>query len=386
MTGKDVIPIGVLFSHTGPYTKLSYEGYCGALAAIAAVNAQDLPFHLKPVVADPAGNIDRYAPLCDELIASGGVHHIVGCTTSWSRKEVIPVVEKRDALLWYPCVYEGFETSDRVVYTGACANQHLVPLIDYIVPRFGNRAILLGSNYIWGWENNRLAREKLKALGGEVLGERAVAIGDTDIDHLIREVEQKQPDFILNNLIGESSYTFLRAYAELGRRNSAFSTAVRPVLSSNFYEGELEHLGADAVGNYTVSCYFRSLPGEANKQFLKSVRGGGYAGSISALFTQSYSSVLMIAEGIRQAGCDDVQKVLEAVKTQSVTIPIGPVRVDPHTHHIPLPAHIGRARADGSFEIVSLADTMIEPDPFMSRTHLQDTVAQDQKSFLRLVK
>ena len=33
MTGKDVIPIGVLFSHTGPYTKLSYEGYCGALAA-----------------------------------------------------------------------------------------------------------------------------------------------------------------------------------------------------------------------------------------------------------------------------------------------------------------------------------------------------------------
>ncbi|HWT61754.1 MAG TPA: transporter substrate-binding domain-containing protein [Ochrobactrum sp.] len=384
---KRDIPVGVLFSHSGPYEKLGYEGYCGAMAAIQAVNDRALPFNLVPLIADPSGNPDRYAPLSEELISQQGVKHIVGCTTSWSRKEVIPVVEKRDALLWYPCVYEGFEASDRVVYVAACANQHLVPLINFIVPRFGNRAILLGSNYIWGWESNRLAREMLNAAGGEVLGERAIAIGDTDIDHLIREIESKKPDFILNNLIGESSYTFLRAYAELGRRNSDFRTSARPVLSCNLYESELELVGSAAEGNYSVSCYFRTLPGETNRAFLEAVRHNGFYGSLSAIFAQAYSSVLMIAAGIERAGTDDVEKVLAAVQTQATGTPLGDVLVEPRTNHIALPAHIGRARQNCSFEIVHESKVAIQPDPFMARTHLQTSANPGQQSgFLRLVK
>lgn len=386
-SNKKDIPVGVLFSHSGPYQKLGYEGYCGAMAAIKAVNDRDLPFNLVPRIADPSGNPDRYAPLSEELISRQGVKHIIGCTTSWSRKEVIPVVEKRDTLLWYPCVYEGFEASDRVVYAAACANQHLVPLIDFIVPRFGNRAILLGSNYIWGWETNRLAREMLNAAGGEVLGERAIAIGDTDIDHLIREIESKKPDFILNNLIGESSYTFLRAYAELGRRNSDFRTDVRPVLSCNLYESELEHVGDAAEGNYSVSCYFRTLPGETNRAFLEAVRSNGFNGSLSAIFAQAYSSVLMIAAGIERAGTDDVEKVLAAVHSHTTSTPLGDVLVEPRTNHIALPAHIGRARQDCSFEIVHEAEVAIQPDPFMARTHLQTSANPGQQpGFLRLVK
>ncbi len=333
-----------MFSHSGPYEKLGYEGYCGAMSAIGAINSLALPFHLVPRIADPGGNTDRYAALCDELISRNGVRHVVGCTTSWSRKEVIPIVEKRDAVLWYPCVYEGFEASDRVVYVAACANQHLVPLIDFVMPRFGKRAILLGSNYIWGWETNRLAREMLCAAGGEVLGERAIAIGDTDIDHLIREIEHKKPDFVLNNLIGESSYAFLKAYAELGRRNPEFSAARRPVVSCNFYESELERVGADAEGNFTVSCYFRSLPGEANGAFLDEARTSAFKSGISAFFAESYSSILLIAAGIERAGTDDVEAVLAAAKTHATATPLGDLIVDAATNHIALPAHIGRAR------------------------------------------
>ena len=32
------------------------------------------------------------------------------------------------------------------------------------------------------------------------MGERYVPIGDEDIDHLIDEIREKRPDFILNNL------------------------------------------------------------------------------------------------------------------------------------------------------------------------------------------
>lgn len=385
--GRKTIPVGVLFSHSGPYAKLGHEGYCGVAAAIEAVNARDLPFELKPVPADPGGNTDRYAGLCDDLIVRHGVRHIVGCTTSWSRKEVIPVVEKRDAVLWYPCVYEGFEASDRVVYVAACANQHLVPLMEFIMPRFGKRAILLGSNYIWGWETNRLAREMLHAADGEVLGERAIAIGDTDIGHLIREIEAKKPDFILNNLIGESSYAFLKAYAELGRRNPDFRSSVRPVVSCNFYESELEQVGLDAQDNFTVSCYFRSLPGEVNRTFVEAARTRGADSGISAFFAQSYASILLIAAGIAHAGTDAVEPVLAAAKTHATGTPLGDIIVDARTNHIALPAHIGRARGDGGFDIVHQADHAIHPDPFMARTYLQTSADKGQQpGFLRLVK
>ena len=58
----------------------------------------------SPVERDPQGNVDRYAPLCDDILRPAAARHVVGCITSWSRKEVIPVLEKarRHALVPLP--------------------------------------------------------------------------------------------------------------------------------------------------------------------------------------------------------------------------------------------------------------------------------------------
>ena len=69
-----------------------------------------------------------------------GIRQVVGCYTSSSRKEVIPCFEKFDGLLWYPSHYEGFESSDNVIYTGASPNQHVLPLVDYLASRVGARS------------------------------------------------------------------------------------------------------------------------------------------------------------------------------------------------------------------------------------------------------
>ena len=56
------------------------------------------------------------------------VSTIFGCYTSSSRKAVLPVVERLNGLLWYPTLYEGFEFSPNVIYTGAAPNQNSVAL------------------------------------------------------------------------------------------------------------------------------------------------------------------------------------------------------------------------------------------------------------------
>ena len=259
------IEIGLLYSREGSYALMSEACRKGALDAIAQVNSD--PAHdleLIPVERDPKGNIDLYQPLCAEILKETSARHVVGCITSWSRKEVIPTLERTGGTLWYACPYEGFEGSDHVVYTHACPNQHLLPLLHWTFLRFGRRGYLTGSNYIWGWEMNRVARDVIAEADGAVLGERYLPIGDTDVGRMIEEIRATRPNFILNSLIGSSSYEFLRAYAALGREDANFHPSRCPVLSCNLTECELEELGPDAEGLISAGPYFRGAAGWPN--------------------------------------------------------------------------------------------------------------------------
>lgn len=99
---KRHIEIGILYSRSGNYRLVSESCRAGAMNAIADVNADPaIPFEFVPVERDPQGNIDRYASGCADILANSGARHIIGCVTSWSRKEVIPILERAGGTLWY---------------------------------------------------------------------------------------------------------------------------------------------------------------------------------------------------------------------------------------------------------------------------------------------
>lgn len=382
-----VLRIGLLFSRSGPYADLGRQGFDGAMAAIEAIGRRgDLPFRFEPVIRDPEGNTDRYAALAREIVGEG-VEHIVGCTTSWSRKEVIPVMEKTGALLWYPCVYEGFEANENVVYVGAAANQQLAPLLSFVLPRAGGRGFLVGSNYIWGWETCRIAREMILEGGGEVLGERHVPLGDTDIERIIEEIARKRPDFVVNSLIGPSSYAFLAAYRALGARDADFAPGRRPVLSCNLCENEVAAISPAAEGTLTAASYFQALPTRDNAAFLASLDAATVANGVSAFFAQAYAAVLMIARGLAEAEGQGAPAVLAAVKAGETASPLGALVIDPANHHLHAPAHIARATAEGHYEILLASDVPMRPDPFMIRLAGERAAAKTPKTgpYLRIV-
>ena len=137
--------IGVMFSTTGSYSVVARSMLNGALLAFKENAEAGGAVALEPVVVNPSGDLARYRALSLELLGAG-IRQVVGCYTSSSRKEVIPCFEKFDGLLWYPSHYEGFESSDNVIYTGASPNQHVLPLVDYLASRVGTRAFCVGSN------------------------------------------------------------------------------------------------------------------------------------------------------------------------------------------------------------------------------------------------
>ncbi|MFZ1726384.1 MAG: transporter substrate-binding protein [Albidovulum sp.] len=350
MAAKRQIELGLLYSRSGGYALISEASRAGAVAAIAAVNADpDLDLSFVPVERDPGGNADAYGPLCDDILRNSTARHVIGCVTSWSRKEVIPVLEKRGGTLWYPLPYEGFEASDHVVYTHACPNQHLLPLLDWAMPEYGRRAYLTGSNYIWGWEMNRLAREYVTGAGGEILGERHLPLGSREVGRIVEEIRHAKPDFILNNLVGTSTYEFLNAMHHLGRSDADFAPGRCPILSCNLTEAEFPALGAAAEGLVAAGPYFRGARGWPGR--------GTFTSSHEAAAFAAVTELARLLNGQPGAEALDLPALLG-------DDPRG--LVDPATHHTALPVLVARVEG-GVFQIVK-ALPAVAGDPYLGRT------------------
>ena len=125
MADKDPIRVGILYSETGVTSTIGLSQLQGALLGIDEINeAGGIDGReLVAVRYDPQSTPSRYAELAERLIVQDGVNVIFGCYMSSSRKAVIPVIEKWNKLLFYPTLYEGFEYSSNVIYTGAAGDE-----------------------------------------------------------------------------------------------------------------------------------------------------------------------------------------------------------------------------------------------------------------------
>ncbi|RVU21198.1 transporter substrate-binding domain-containing protein [Methylobacterium oryzihabitans] len=361
--------IGVLFSTTGPYGLVGRAMQNGAVLAVEEVNAGSLGIALEPEVVDPKGEIAGYAAGADRLL-DAGIRHVVGCYTSSSRKEIIPIFEKRDGLLWYPSHYEGFETSENVVYTGASPNQHIVPLVQHLLARGGRTAFCVGSNYIWAWENNRILREALALAGGRVAAERYFAVGETEFGQVIDAILTTRPDFVFNTLIGVSAYQFLRELRRACRARGIDQPRALPVASCSLAEPELEAIGPEAVdGHLSSSVYFSSIDTPRNRAFTAAYAARFPDGPTPSADTESaYIAVHLLARALARAGTGEVAAVRRAACEVAVEAPQGPVRLDETTLHAALTPRIGLSTASARFTILAEAPAPVAPDPYLVRS------------------
>lgn len=384
--GKTSIPVGLLFSREGSYAAVGKAMFRGARLAVSEIAVDpDYNFAFDVRCVEPGGRNEDYVAGAQALLAQPGLTHVVGCYTSSSRKEVLPVFEKQDAVLWYPSHYEGFETSENIVYTGAAPNQHVVPLTHYILAQGGRRAFMVGSNYIWAWENSRIMREILGRNGGQVLGERYLPIGEVDLNEVVDLILRHRPDFIFSNLIGESAYSFFRCLRSKCAEAMLDQPRDLPVLSCSLAEFELPLIGDACDGHISSSVYFSSVKTAANERFLTAweAQNPG-AGHTSADAEASYIAVHMLAQAIWRAGSADPAAVLTALSAVELDAPQGPVRVDPENRHCFLWPRIGRSRCDGTFEIIHDSNKMVRADPYLVWEPLTLSTSTSEK-MLRVV-
>lgn len=377
---RPVIPVGFLLSTQGTYRRMGLSALQGLNDALCEINADHRrQFRLQALCVDPQGEPAAYGRGVEHLLAAG-VRHIFGTTLSASRKEIIPDLEQHGALLWYSSPYEGYESSESVLYLGGCPNQTLLPLLRYALTHYGHRAYLVGSNYVWGWESNRIAREVLEANDAQVLGEKYWHLGDTRFQPLIATLIRERPAFVLNNLVGESSYAFLQ---QLDKACTELALPLA-VLSCNLTEAELQALGPMQTLRL-LSCgpFFESvdMPFCARQQ-----RHGPRI--CSHYYTGAYAALHLFAAALQGSADQTPAALCEHLYQRSMPSVLGPLNLSARNHHTALASHIAELR-DGRFHILQSAPQPVAADPYLTATDLHAGLINEQRRVatrLRIVK
>ena len=374
---NDPVRVGILYSATGTTSTIGQSQLQGAQLAIDEINESGglLGRELVAVRYAPASTPARYAALAEQLIVRDGINVIFGCYMSSSRKAVIPIVEKWNRLLFYPTLYEGFEFSGNVIYTGAAPNQNSVQLADYMTSSFGARVYLIGSDYIYPYESNRIMGELvMQHPGSDKLGEHYLPLDATERDYaaIMQDIRARQPDFIFSTVVGDSTASLYRAYADAG-----FNPQTMPIASLTTSEAEIAQMGADvAAGHFTAAPYFQSIDSPANARCLARLRQRlGDDCRPNLCWEAAYFQMHLFANAFRQAGSDRIGDLLPHLLGSEFDAPQGRIRLDPGNHHTWLYPRVGRANAQGGFTIVRQATRAVSPDPYLVTHSLGDWTA-----------
>jgi branched-chain amino acid transport system substrate-binding protein len=370
--------VGVLFSQTGVTSAVEQSQLNATLLAIEEINAGGgvLGRMIEPVIYDPASDPKQFRSLAERLLQTDRIRLLFGCYMSSTRKAVLPVVESHRGLLFYPTLYEGFEYSRHCIYTGAAPNQNSLQLARYLLSTYGNRFFLVGSNYIYPYESNRLMADFVMQGRGEILEEIYVPLeaGPEDFDNVISRIKKTSPDVIFSTVVGRGTSALYEAY-----RGAGFDPARMPIASLTTSEAEVAQMHPEAAeGHITAAPFFETSSSRAARRFVESFKAKyGPDAPVPAAAEAAYFQVHLAMHALARSGSDDPESVLKELRDSEFDAPQGRVRIDRENNHTYLWPRIARLDKSARFQTVWNPGVRIKPDPYCVVQSLDDWSVDD---------
>lgn len=361
----DTIDVGVLFSLTGGLSIIEKSLSDATLMAIAEINANGgvMGKQIRAVSEDGASDPKTYNEKASKLVIQDKLATVFGSYTSASRKAVLPVFEKRNAMYFYPTYYEGYECSKNVVYTGAVPNQQLSNFIPWIIKTLGKKTFfIVGSNYIYPREMAKVCKILIEKNGAKWVADEYLELGDSEWGSMVNKIKNSGCDVVLSNVVGDSVVAFYREF-----KNQGFSHDKLPICATVTSEIEIAAMGAAyAAGSYTSFPYFQAIDTPENKSFIERYRA--YVKDPKAVTHHAlccaYFQVYLWKQAVEKAKATTADAIREGVRGQEFLSPGGQVKVEAANLHTWLTPRIAQWQADGQGKIIDAYTAPILPLPY----------------------
>ena len=361
----DPIKVGALYSQTGGLSIVEKMLANAVRMAVAEIDATGgvLGRPVEVVLEDGASDPKTFNEKASKLVTRDRIETVFGCHTSASRKAVLPVFERRNAMLFYQTHYEGYECSKNVVYSGAVANQQLGNYIPWIVQKLGKKKFfIVGSNYVYPREMAKVSKKLIEQSGAKWVADEYLELGHSEWATMVRKIKESGADVVLSNVVGDSLVAFYREY-----KNQGMSQATVPICATVTSEIEIAAMGAEyAAGSYTSVPYFMSIDTPANKSFIERYRK--FVNDPKAVTYHSleaaYFQVFLWKQADEAGKATTADAIRAHISGQSFDAPGGKVRIDPESLHAWVTPRIGQWQADGQSKVVDASAQPIRPLPY----------------------
>lgn len=346
------IKVGVISPLTGAWTVYGKAHYAGFELAVDEINKAGgvLGRPIEIVVGDSKTEPRIVVEQANRLIRQERVDFLAGTFSSAERNAAGPVVAQSGKLLLYPTWYEG---QSQEFYPGVCnknifmfgpePSQQVWPHVDYIMKKHGKRFFLIGSDYAWPRETNKMFKEKFKELGGEVVGEVYIPFNTPQYESVLRDIRGAKTEVVFHSLTGSDTVNFRR------QMHAAGMTKDIALWTVDDEEVVTSGLGPEvSAGAYVSFDYFMTIQQPNNKVFLEKFRAKyGADALVNTVGVGMYNAAHMLALAIAKAGAADTAKVRDAlggiVFDQA---PQGSVRMRAEDHQAVLPSYLMQVRSN----------------------------------------
>lgn len=369
---SDPIKVGVISPLSGAWTVYGKAHIAGFKLAVDEINAAGgtLGRKWEIVQADSQTQPQVVTEQANRLIREENVAFLAGTFSSAERNAAGPVVTQADKLLLYPTFYEG---QSQKFYPGVCnpnifmfgpePSEQVWPHMDYIVKKHGGKFFMVGSDYVWPRETNRLTKQKLKELGGEVVGEVYIPFNTPQYGSVLSQIKKSGADVIFLSLTGSDTVNFRRQLAAAGMKKDFI------VWTVDDEEAATSGIGPEATaGDYVSFDYFWSIDTPNNEAFRKKVRAASGNVLMDTVGVAMYNAGHMAAKAIELAGevsTDGIREKLGGMTFDKA--PQGSITMRAEDHQAVLPSYLVKVRPnwtgpDDMFEVVNKVAS-VTPSP-----------------------
>lgn len=301
------IRVGVISPLTGAWTVYGKAHLSGFQLAVDEINAAGgvIGRQIEIVIADSKTEPRIVVEQANRLIRQERVDFLAGTFSSAERNAAGPVVKAADKILLYPTFYEGQEKkyapgvcNSNIFMFGPEPTQQVWPHMEYMTKKFGKKFFMIGSDYAWPRVTNEVTKQKLKELGGDVVGEVYIPFNTPQYESVLRDIRGSGANIIFHTLTGSDTVNFRQQFAAAGMQKDFVIWTVddEEVVTSG--------LGPKVSANAYVSFdYFMSIDTPNNKAFLEKFRAKfGKDALVNTVGVGMYNAGHMAALAIAKAG------------------------------------------------------------------------------------
>ena len=172
----------------------------------------------------------------------------------------------------------------------------------------GKRVFCLTSDYLFGHDLAKAAKNFIAANGGSVIGDELTATDTTDFSPFLLKIRQAKPDLVATNLGGNQVTNFVKQYAEFGLQY--------PIAGFNLNTADAWAAGDGNLSGYWPTVWHHEIDTPGTKKFVADFRKK-YGKTPENHAWIEYVSLKIMAQAINATKGTDSEKLIAYFETQA---------------------------------------------------------------------